>query len=196
MVHVSPQAHVSERRRENVSLLRYIAGIARIRIAEIELSLRGNMAEKSDTPAARSGHEIDPKLLELLVCPVTKGPLDYDRAAHELISRQDISTRWLHPVAAAASAPYARRSRSRRTPQVTTPSHFVKSLYVPPHHRSRSLASDDGRQRARISGSRRPHSRARSLCSARLAAGSGAGRARDRDVRKTPRPRSGRLCAR
>ena len=31
---------------------------------------------------------IDPKLLELLVCPLTKGPLDYDAAAQELISRQ------------------------------------------------------------------------------------------------------------
>ncbi|WP_333794128.1 Trm112 family protein [Hyphomicrobium sp.] len=30
--------------------------------------------------------EPDPKLLELLVCPVTKGPLTYDRAAQELIS--------------------------------------------------------------------------------------------------------------
>ena len=30
---------------------------------------------------------MDPKLLELLVCPVTKGPLDYDREKHELISR-------------------------------------------------------------------------------------------------------------
>jgi hypothetical protein len=29
---------------------------------------------------------IDPKLLELLVCPLTKGPLRYDRAAQELIS--------------------------------------------------------------------------------------------------------------
>ncbi len=32
--------------------------------------------------------EIDPKLLEILVCPVTKGPLEYDRAARELISRK------------------------------------------------------------------------------------------------------------
>ena len=32
--------------------------------------------------------EIDPRLLEILVCPVTKGPLEYDRAASELISRQ------------------------------------------------------------------------------------------------------------
>ena len=29
---------------------------------------------------------ISPKLLELLVCPVTKGPLRYDVAAQELIS--------------------------------------------------------------------------------------------------------------
>lgn len=30
----------------------------------------------------------DPKLLEILVCPVTKTPLDYDAGAQELISRQ------------------------------------------------------------------------------------------------------------
>jgi uncharacterized protein YbaR (Trm112 family) len=30
--------------------------------------------------------EIDPKLLEILVCPLTKGPLRYDREAQELIS--------------------------------------------------------------------------------------------------------------
>ncbi len=30
---------------------------------------------------------VDPRLLEILVCPVTKGPLQYDRAAQELISR-------------------------------------------------------------------------------------------------------------
>ncbi len=32
--------------------------------------------------------EVDPKLLEILVCPVTKGPLRYDRDAQELISDQ------------------------------------------------------------------------------------------------------------
>lgn len=31
--------------------------------------------------------EVDPLLLQLLVCPVTKGPLEYDRAAGELVSR-------------------------------------------------------------------------------------------------------------
>ncbi len=35
-----------------------------------------------------SSNDIDPKLLEILVCPLTKGPLDYDRQAQELISRQ------------------------------------------------------------------------------------------------------------
>ena len=33
-------------------------------------------------------HEVDPRLLEILVCPLTKGILDYDRYAQELISRQ------------------------------------------------------------------------------------------------------------
>jgi len=33
------------------------------------------------------GHfAIDPKLLEILVCPLTKAPLRYDQAAQELIS--------------------------------------------------------------------------------------------------------------
>ncbi|GBR77249.1 Trm112 family protein [Acidiphilium acidophilum] len=31
---------------------------------------------------------IDPRLLEVLVCPLTKGPLVYDRAQGELISTQ------------------------------------------------------------------------------------------------------------
>ena len=31
---------------------------------------------------------IDPKLLEILVCPMTKGPLRYDRERQELISEQ------------------------------------------------------------------------------------------------------------
>ncbi len=38
---------------------------------------------------------MDPKLLELLVCPVTKGPLDLDREKNELISR---SARLAYPI--------------------------------------------------------------------------------------------------
>ena len=32
--------------------------------------------------------DIDQKLLEILVCPLTKGPLEFDRDKQELISRQ------------------------------------------------------------------------------------------------------------
>jgi uncharacterized protein YbaR (Trm112 family) len=35
-----------------------------------------------------SSHAIDPLLLEILVCPLTKGPLEYDAAAQELVSRK------------------------------------------------------------------------------------------------------------
>ncbi|WP_299393563.1 Trm112 family protein [Pelagibius sp.] len=35
-----------------------------------------------------SQNTVDPKLLEILVCPLTKAPLDYDAEAQELISRQ------------------------------------------------------------------------------------------------------------
>jgi uncharacterized protein YbaR (Trm112 family) len=42
----------------------------------------------SPTPADRPASSVDPKLLEILVCPVTKGPLEYDAARQELISRQ------------------------------------------------------------------------------------------------------------
>ncbi len=32
--------------------------------------------------------DVDPKLLEILVCPLTKGPLVYDRERKELISKK------------------------------------------------------------------------------------------------------------
>jgi uncharacterized protein YbaR (Trm112 family) len=38
---------------------------------------------------------VDPKLLEILVCPVTKGPLVYDREKQELISK---SARLAYPI--------------------------------------------------------------------------------------------------
>ena len=38
---------------------------------------------------------MDPKLLALLVCPGTKGPLDYDRDKQELLSR---SARLAYPI--------------------------------------------------------------------------------------------------
>jgi uncharacterized protein len=39
------------------------------------------MTEAKDDPAG-----LDPKLLEILVCPLTKAPLRYDRARQELVS--------------------------------------------------------------------------------------------------------------
>jgi uncharacterized protein YbaR (Trm112 family) len=38
---------------------------------------------------------VDPRLLEILVCPVTRGPLEYDRVRNELISR---SARLAYPI--------------------------------------------------------------------------------------------------
>ena len=42
--------------------------------------------DSSDRPAA--GGSVDPRLLDLLVCPLTKGPLRYDRAREELVSEE------------------------------------------------------------------------------------------------------------
>jgi uncharacterized protein YbaR (Trm112 family) len=39
------------------------------------------------TPPDRPAGSIDPKLLEILVCPVSKGPLEYNAEKQELISR-------------------------------------------------------------------------------------------------------------
>ncbi len=47
---------------------------------ESERSTNGGIAmTETSTP-------VDPKLLEILVCPLTKGPLRYDAEAQELIS--------------------------------------------------------------------------------------------------------------
>ncbi len=42
-------------------------------------SLPPALSSENSTP-------VDPRLLEILVCPLTKGPLTYDREANELIS--------------------------------------------------------------------------------------------------------------
>jgi uncharacterized protein YbaR (Trm112 family) len=39
-------------------------------------------------PAPVEATRVDPKLLEMLVCPLTKASLDYDAERQELISRQ------------------------------------------------------------------------------------------------------------
>ena len=55
------------------------------------------MSEPSDASAlsAPLAAEVDPRLLEILVCPVTHGVLEYDRAKAELISR---SARLAYPI--------------------------------------------------------------------------------------------------
>ena len=46
------------------------------------------MPDTSDESQGPRNPPVDPRLLEILVCPVTKGPLEYDRAAGELVSRK------------------------------------------------------------------------------------------------------------
>ena len=41
----------------------------------------------TETPNRGDERRIDPKLLEILVCPLTKTSLEYDAARQELISR-------------------------------------------------------------------------------------------------------------
>ena len=52
------------------------------------------MSEPEDTPASVPV-PVDPRLLEILVCPVTKGPLVYDKDREELISK---SARLAYPI--------------------------------------------------------------------------------------------------
>jgi uncharacterized protein YbaR (Trm112 family) len=40
------------------------------------------MSDAFNTPST-----VDPRLLEVLVCPVTRGALTYDRTANELVSK-------------------------------------------------------------------------------------------------------------
>ena len=50
---------------------------------------------KTSNASPLGGGEVDPALLEILVCPVTKGPLRYDRARGELVSD---SARLAYPI--------------------------------------------------------------------------------------------------
>ena len=46
------------------------------------------MTRDTDTRPGADAPGLDPALLEVLVCPVTHGPLEYDRARNALVSRQ------------------------------------------------------------------------------------------------------------
>ncbi len=58
---------------------------------------RKSKAKGSEAAKAKTGDMggMDPKMLELLACPLTKGPLEYDAEHGELISR---SARLAYPV--------------------------------------------------------------------------------------------------
>ena len=43
--------------------------------------------DETPPPAAREVKRVDPRLLEILVCPVTRSTLSYDAERQELISR-------------------------------------------------------------------------------------------------------------
>jgi uncharacterized protein len=46
------------------------------------------MTDLIPSPERNPANLVDPKLLEILVCPASHGPLEYDAAAGELISRK------------------------------------------------------------------------------------------------------------
>ena len=46
------------------------------------------MTQDTDTRSGADAPGVDPAMLEVLVCPVTHGPLEYDRTRNELVSRQ------------------------------------------------------------------------------------------------------------
>jgi uncharacterized protein len=51
------------------------------------LTAAGGRTIKSQTKTSEA-MGVDPKLLEILVCPLTKGPLRYDAEREELVSEQ------------------------------------------------------------------------------------------------------------
>ena len=51
------------------------------------------MSETQEEPRRRS--QVDPKLLELLACPLTQGPLQWDPEKNELVSK---AARLAYPV--------------------------------------------------------------------------------------------------
>jgi uncharacterized protein YbaR (Trm112 family) len=45
------------------------------------------MSEPAPLPDSPLGGDVDPRLLEVVICPVTHGPLAYDREKGELVSK-------------------------------------------------------------------------------------------------------------
>ena len=54
----------------------------------MDITTTGERSPPDRPVQERPAGRVDPKLLEILVCPLTKGPLEYDAARQELISRK------------------------------------------------------------------------------------------------------------
>lgn len=46
------------------------------------------MSDQDTRPAAQGPSGVDPRLLEILICPVSRQPLVYDRERNELVSKK------------------------------------------------------------------------------------------------------------
>lgn len=62
---------------------------------------------------------MDTRLLDILVCPICKGPLDYDRAQQELICKGD---RLAYPIRDGIPIMWADEARDLNGPAVAVPS--------------------------------------------------------------------------
>lgn len=74
-------------------------------------------SEAQTAQSNTAGNEPDSKLLSLLVCPVTKGPLTYDRAAGELIS---VKANLAYPIRNGVPLMTVEAARSLDTPKPKT----------------------------------------------------------------------------
>lgn len=62
---------------------------------------------------------MDTRLLDVLVCPICKGPLEYDRQAQELICKGD---RLAYPIRDGIPIMWADEARDLNAPPVAVPS--------------------------------------------------------------------------
>ncbi len=74
------------------------------------------MSEQAESTS--EPRHVDPKLLTLLVCPVTKGPLTYDAAAQELIS---VKAGLAYPIRSGVPLMTAEAARPLDAPAATSP---------------------------------------------------------------------------
>jgi uncharacterized protein YbaR (Trm112 family) len=79
------------------------------------------MADSSErtarAPSASPG-EVDPRLLEVLVCPVTHGTLEYDRERGELVSR---GAKLAYPIRDGTPIMLPEEARALDEPETTRP---------------------------------------------------------------------------